>query len=106
MESAATLQALLKLGAHNSIKDKNRAKIIYKRCIDEYPNDFRAYFNLGNIFCADDQDLEQALKHYIRSAELSPKTIEIYGVISGLLIKLMHPEAAARTCYQGLLIGK
>ena len=102
-DDAESLSSLLKLGSHylNKAKDLARAELIYNRCISEYPTDFRAYYNLGNVY-TEIGDLEKALLAYTKVIEMSPSTVETYGVVGALLIKQHRPHDAVEVCFRGL----
>jgi tetratricopeptide (TPR) repeat protein len=57
---------------------------IQKEYLDQlvtaYPNDERAQFNLGNYYFAQ-QELDQALTHYKKAAELAPNYSQVYNIL-------------------------
>jgi Tfp pilus assembly protein PilF len=99
------LTELLQLGAHylDVVDAPSRAQEIYERTIHDFPNDFRAYFNLGHVY-AIYNELDEAMVSYEKALALSPYTIDIYGTITGLLIKMHRPKDAAQMCYMGLTL--
>ncbi len=106
-ESGESLNALLKLGSFylndKKGKDLSRAGHIYKFCIAKYTNDFRAYYNLGNVYVEQGM-FDDAIQAYNQVLIYNPNLLEAYGSLSGLLIKQQKPIDATRICYHGLLI--
>lgn len=107
----ADLRSLLSIGKFLLNKKKfKQAEVIYNKCILQYPDDFRAYFNLGNILKSNN-DNNEALDYYIKSLDkikLSNSIIIdkddtlsiIYGAISTIYIKLVDPIKSIEYCQQ------
>ncbi len=71
----ATLSVDELLYAATLTDDLNRKKAIYAAATKYYPNDYRGYNNLGNIFYQQG-DFDAALDNYKKSAKLNPSAPE------------------------------
>jgi tetratricopeptide (TPR) repeat protein len=102
-------RTLLSIGKFLLNKQKlKQAEAIYNKCIFQYPDDFRAYFNLGNVFKSNKNN-NAALDYYIKSLDkinVSTSIIidkddalsVIYGAISTIYIKLGDPIKSIDYC--------
>ena len=107
-DSSATLKSLLQLGSLllNAKKNLSKAGDVFRRCISENPEDFRAYYNLGTVLDApgETQDYEGAARSFKSAIMCDGRVIESYGCLSGVLLKLRRPREAAKVCRDGLLV--
>jgi len=105
MTSIATITDELKRAKlYEAFKRFDRAIEVYRVLIDQYPNDFRAYFNCARLLAFQDTTLEEALQSFCTVIRLDPSVIETYGAVAAILIKLDRPVEAAKYCQSGLRI--
>jgi hypothetical protein len=102
---SSDLKSLLQLGSLllNVKKDLVKSGDVFRRCIAENPDDFRAYYNLGTVL-DETQDYEGAASSFKRAIERDGRVPESYGCLGGVLLKLRRPREAVKVCRDGLLV--
>lgn len=74
-----------------------KAEMVFKKCIENSPHDFRGYFNLGMTYKSLER-FDEALKCMDKVIELSEETVEAYGVASGISLRQLKPQQALAYC--------
>jgi hypothetical protein len=98
------LSMFLRLGQHLLKSGKRQqAQKVFLRCIDRFPDDFRAYFNMGTLHSIG-RDYDNAIYFYRMALSVKSDLVEAFGALSGLLIQVKDPGAAADCCLKGLEI--
>ena len=109
-EELNELSAFLKFAAmmlNMSASDRTKemkAVNIYLSLIRKYPFDFRAYFNLGNIFYEREQYAE-AVELYFKTIERNAECIEGHNMLGVIFIKLKYAQVAQHFIQHGLLFS-
>lgn len=97
---------MLLFGSKLQRDDRSKAIAVYRRCIKDYPGDFRAYFNLASLLvqACGTEGFEEAIEMYEFANQLSPQTLETYADMAGLQIKRNRPDLATIWCKKGLAL--
>lgn len=93
--SALSVEELLYAGSITD--DKDRQQKIYQAVVDQYPNDYRGYNNLGKLLY-EKQDYNNALKNYTKAAQLNPSSKEV-NMNQGLLSLLNKDYSSANRSF-------
>jgi tetratricopeptide (TPR) repeat protein len=96
------LSRLLKAAAvFKACKRVKQAEDVYTTCIERFPDDFRAYFNLGTIYqgrkCP-----EKAKILLSKALQLNEEIIDTYVSLSGVLISCHEAAEAVSIAQRGL----
>ena len=109
------MSMLLKLG--NVFLQQNeveKAVKVFKLFIEDCPNDFRGYFNLGKALCSlenassTSQEEEcfaryqEAICHFKKALSLNSDIVDAHVSLSALYIKIKEPQCAVLHCKTGL----
>lgn len=106
-EVKESISTYLKFGSLLQISGKiNKAKNVYEMVINKWPNDFRAYFNKGNLLI----ELEpvEALSCFNKAKLLynyndyGGPLMDVYGPMSKILIVLNRSEEAVVLCNEAV----
>jgi tetratricopeptide (TPR) repeat protein len=104
MEQKGDLSSRFKLCNHFIAKGEDqRAKAIYKTCINNYPLDFRSYFNYAQLCCSQ-KEYSKALELFYEALKRNETEVIIYSALSGLLILMKKPEEALKSSLDGLYL--
>lgn len=104
MNSAVISSKLKVANAMKACRKYSVAAALYQEVIDQYPDDFRAYFNLAQLKSSLGLELVEAVDLFLKVIELDPSIIDTYGTLGGLYIKLHQPESAVEYCRKGLAL--
>jgi tetratricopeptide (TPR) repeat protein/predicted Ser/Thr protein kinase len=76
-----------------------KAAQTYEQQIDSYPQDYRAYFDLGRVY-SDQGQYEKAREAYRHSLRLAPDNVAPYGDLAQSLLALQRFDEARQTIQQ------
>jgi len=93
--SALSVEELLYAGSITDNKDRQQK--IYQAVVDQYPNDYRGYNNLGKLLY-EKHDYANALKNYTKAAQLNPSSKEV-NMNQGLLSLLNKDYSSANRSF-------
>ena len=101
-QKSGELSTLLRLGA--GFGHGPRSELVYRKCIAQYPEDFRAYFNLASQLAGQPTKQEEAVQLLEEANRLAPHVVEVYANLAGLQIKRGRAAEAAEWCERGLTL--
>jgi len=101
-QKSGELSTLLRLGA--AFGHGPRSELVYRKCIAQYPEDFRAYFNLASQLAVQPTKQDEAVQLLEEAYRLAPHVVEVYANLAGLQIKRGRAAEAAEWCERGLML--
>lgn len=101
-EKSGDLSTLLRLGS--AMGHGSRSKLVYRKCIAQYPEDFRAYFNLALQLAGQPTEQDEAVQLLEEAYRLAPHVVEVYANLAGLHIKRGRAAEATEWCERGLTL--
>ncbi len=93
--TALSVEELLYAGSITDNKDRQQK--IYQAVVNQYPNDYRGYNNLGKILY-EKQDYSNALKNFTKAAQLNSSSKEV-NMNQGLLSLLNKDYSSANRSF-------
>ena len=82
-----------------------KAAKVFQLFIEDSPDDFRGYFNLGKALCCEGfvtSDPLDAIRNFEKALSLNPDIADAHTSIAALYIKIGEPQLAVTHCQIGL----